>query len=458
MNNPFTLTRHFGTDGIRGRVGAANMEPIFLTRLGYAFGSLILGNTKNLKQARPRVVIGRDTRASGDCLSAALTAGLMLAGVDVHEAGILPTPAISHLVVALSFDAGIVVSASHNPYHDNGVKFFNACGEKLSDREEASIEAHLDANLVPADMLGHREILGDAEARYVDYCTNTFPKTLNLQGLRVVFDGAHGAGYRVGPKILSHLGAEVIAIGCQPNGVNINANCGSTHTADLQAAVLAEKSDLGIAVDGDGDRLLLVDHNGVLVDGDEIVCLLAVAAKRAGECSGVVGTLMSNLGLEQALKSQDIPFERAAVGDRYVLAHLRKNGWHLGGENSGHILNLQQAPSGDAMLSALAVLKILRETEHSLAEAKQVMQRRPQVLLNVPMPRQLPFLENERIRAGIKHLENSLGESGRVLLRPSGTQPCVRVMVEANEAATARAGAESLAMLVKSALDDEAVR
>lgn len=435
--------RYFGTDGIRGRVGKRFMNPEFLQHLGWAIGTVLAQS-----QSQPVLLLGRDTRASGMMLQSALQAGLTAAGVQVHTLGVIPTPAVAYLTQSLRATAGCIISASHNPYYDNGVKFFNAQGEKLSDAMELAIEALLDQPMTTAspDIIADVKSLPDAGGRYSEFCKSTFPASLTLNGLKIVVDCAHGATYAVAPMIFHELGAEVLTIGDAPNGLNINEGCGATELRALQAAVREHQADLGIALDGDGDRVMMVDHHGESVDGDELLCILTMHAHQQGCVNGVVGTLMTNWGFEQAMKQHVIPFVRASVGDRYVLEALKREGWTLGGESSGHLLNLALTTTGDGVISALQVLTVLKITGKSLNELKQCMQKTPQVMINVPIFRQ-PFEISHypAIELAVQRVEEELSGSGRVLLRPSGTEPLVRVMVEGESEEQVRRLAKTLA-------------
>ncbi len=435
--------RYFGTDGIRGRVGKRFMNPEFLQHLGWAMGTVLAQS-----QSQPVLLLGRDTRASGMMLQSALQAGLTAAGVEVHTLGVIPTPAVAYLTQSLRATAGCIISASHNPYYDNGVKFFNAQGEKLSDAMELAIEALLDQPMTTAspDIIADVKSLPDAGGRYSEFCKSTFPASLTLNGLKIVVDCAHGATYAVAPMIFHELGAEVITIGHTPNGLNINEGCGATELRALQAAVREHQADLGIALDGDGDRVMMVDHHGESVDGDELLCILTMHAHQQGCVNGVVGTLMTNWGFEQAMKQHAIPFVRASVGDRYVLEALKREGWTLGGESSGHLVNLALTTTGDGVISALQVLTVLKITAKSLNELKQCMQKTPQVMINVPIFRQ-PFEISHypAIELAVQRVEEELAGSGRVLLRPSGTEPLVRVMVEGESEEQVRRLAKTLA-------------
>jgi phosphoglucosamine mutase len=448
------MTRQFfGTDGVRGRVGELPITPEWVLKLGWAAGRVLASGTPGAG-GPPSVLIGKDTRLSGYMLEAALEAGLSAAGVDVHLSGPLPTPAVAYLTRALRLSAGIVISASHNPYDDNGIKFFSSRGAKLPDAVEMAIEQGMTSSLacVGSSDLGKAHRVADAPGRYIEFCKSTFPPDRDLKGWRIVVDCAHGAGYHVAPLVFHELGAEVIAIGNEPNGMNINDGVGATHPASLQHAVIQHQAHLGIALDGDGDRLLVVDGEGRAYDGDQLLYVIALDYRRRGMLSGgVVGTLMTNLGLEQALDREGIPMERAAVGDRYVLERMNDKGWQLGGENSGHVLCLDKHTTGDAIIAALAVLRALIEQRVTLAEATRAVVLCPQRLISVKVPRGYDWKASAAIRSAQADTEAALGNSGRVLLRPSGTEPVLRVMVEAREAALADRHARALAAVIAQA-------
>jgi len=442
--------KYFGTDGIRGRVGEWPITAEFMLRLGRAAGVALGGSSE-----RPTVLIGKDTRVSGYMFESALEAGLVAAGADVRLLGPMPTPAVAFLTRSLRADAGIVISASHNPHQDNGIKFFSADGEKLEDAVEAAIEAEVDAAFatVPPERLGKARRVVDAEARYVEFCKSTMPDDFSLHGLRMVLDCAHGATYQVAPKVFSELGAEVQLIGAQPDGFNINAGIGSTHPETLRRTVLEQGADIGIAFDGDGDRVQMVDRKGALVDGDDMLYVLARSWQRNGRLRGpVVGTLMTNYGFEQALDGMGIELVRANVGDRYVMQQLKSRGGVLGGETSGHILCLDRATTGDGIVAALAVLEALKEQGEDLVAARADLHKLPQVMLNVPVAAgAAAILETEAVREAVAAARNRLHSRGRVFLRPSGTEPLVRVTVEADDAEEVRRVARDLADVVKSA-------
>jgi phosphoglucosamine mutase len=445
--------RYFGTDGVRGRVGEVPITPELVLKLGWAAGR-VLAREAARPGERPTVLIGKDTRISGYLLEAALESGLSAAGVDVYLSGPLPTPAVAYLTRALRLSAGIVISASHNPFDDNGIKFFSAAGAKLPDAVEQAIEAAMDLPLacVPSADLGKARRIEDAAGRYIEFCKSTFPNELDLKGWRIVVDCAHGAGYHVAPPVFHELGAEVVAVGAEPNGTNINAGVGATHADFLQRAVVDQGADIGIALDGDGDRLLMVDREGRAYDGDQLLYVVAMDYRRRGALTGgIVGTLMSNLGFEQALAREGIVLRRAPVGDRYVLEMLIANGWQLGGENSGHLLCLDKHTTGDAIVAALAVMRALVEQRTSLAEAAEGVELYPQRLINVRVPKGYDWKGNAAIRAAEAGTVAALGDAGRVLLRPSGTEPVLRVMVEAREKALADTHAQALADAIAAA-------
>ena len=440
--------KYFGTDGIRGKVGEGVITPKFIMQLGWAVGR-VLGNKES---GRSKVIIGKDTRISGYMFESALEAGLSAAGVDVLLLGPMPTPAIAYLTRTLHAQAGIVISASHNPFQDNGIKFFSASGTKLSDEIELAIEAELEKDLVCVDSahLGKAERVDDAGGRYIEFCKSTVPMSLNLNGIKIVLDCAHGATYQVAPCVFDELGAEVITIGTSPNGMNINDGVGSTETQALETAVLEHKADLGIALDGDGDRVLMIDHTGELLDGDEL--LYIIARSRINESTlngGVVGTVMTNLGLERIFADEGVSFMRAQVGDRYVMEKLVENGWCLGGEGSGHIICLDRTTTGDGIVSALQVLYAMRHLGKSLHEMKSGMKKFPQLLINVKVKGPVDLSSSDTVQSAIVAAESKLGNRGRVLLRPSGTEPLVRVMVEGENEAEVSEVANQLAEVVE---------
>ncbi len=445
--------KYFGTDGIRGKVGEYPITPDFLMRLGYAAGKVLTSMSSNLaKGAHPAVLIGKDTRISGYMLEAALEAGLSAAGVDVLLTGPMPTPAVAYLTRALRAQAGIVISASHNPYYDNGIKFFSSEGAKLGDDIEHAIEAELDKpmQVMESAMLGKARRIDDAAGRYIEFCKSTFPSDMDLRGLKIVLDCAHGATYHVAPNVFHELGAEIISIGNKPDGLNINEQVGSTHPQALQNAVLEHQADLGIAFDGDGDRVMMVDAYGNLLDGDQLLYIIALGLHAKGELKGgVAGTLMTNLALEHALQKNHIPFARAKVGDRYVLELLNEKRWVLGGENSGHILTLDKHSSGDAIIAALQVLHALILSGKTLADLREDLVLYPQVLINVVTAKKIDLDYHDQIQAAVKTAEKELAGRGRVLLRASGTEPKIRVMVEGEDGVLVQKLAETITLAVK---------
>ena len=446
--------KYFGTDGVRGRVGEPPITPEFVLRLGYAAGRVLAAGSAAQPGSTPAVLIGKDTRISGYLLEAALEAGLSASGVDVYLSGPLPTPAVAYLTRALRLSAGIVISASHNPFEDNGIKFFSAAGTKLPDAVEQAIEQALEQPIacVPSAELGKAFRVNDAAGRYIEFCKGTFPNELDLKGLTIVVDCAHGAAYHVAPPVFHELGAEVIAIGSEPDGLNINAGVGALHPRHLQAAVVEHGADVGLAFDGDGDRLLMVDAKGAAYDGDQLLYVIALDYWRRGAMTGgVVGTQMSNLGFEQALARRGIPLERTPVGDRYVLERMQEKGWVLGGENSGHIICLDKHTTGDAIVAALAVLRALREQGTTLAAATADAPLFPQHLINVPVRRGFDWRGSDVIRNAEQAAVAALDGGGRVLLRPSGTEPVLRVMVEAREELAAKRCCQELADAVAKA-------
>jgi phosphoglucosamine mutase len=444
--------KYFGTDGIRGKVGEYPITPEFVMRLGYAAGRVFVALQGNLaKDAHPAVLIGKDPRISGYMLEAALQAGLTAAGAKALLSGPMPTPAIAYLTRALRLQAGIVISASHNPYDDNGIKFFSSEGEKLDDEIEYAIEAELEKpmQVMESSELGKAKRIDDAAGRYVEFCKSTFPNDMDLRDLKIVLDCANGATYQVAPLVFHELGAEIVAIGNTPNGVNINLDVGSTHPQALQKAVVEHKADLGIAFDGDGDRVLMVDADGNLLDGDQLLYIIALGLYAKGQLrGGVAGTLMTNLALEHALQKHQIPFARAKVGDRYVLELLKEKNWQLGGENSGHILTLDKHTSGDAIIAALQVLRALKQSGKSLVEMGKALVLYPQVLINVTTKQKLD-LALPAIQEAVKSAEAQLKDAGRVLLRASGTEPKIRVMVEGQDATLVQTLAEHIAAVVE---------
>jgi phosphoglucosamine mutase len=443
------MRKYFGTDGIRGPVGTPPITADFVLKLGWAAGKTFSPSGGG------NILIGKDTRISGYLFESALEAGLASAGVHVTMLGPMPTPAVAYLTRAVSADAGIVISASHNPFSDNGIKFFSSEGRKLPDEVELEIERLIDEPMttVASADLGKADRMNDAVGRYVEFCKTTFPKSLNLKQMKLVVDCAHGATYKIAPAVFQELGAQVIAIGCSPDGLNINEGFGATSPEALAERVIQEGADLGIALDGDGDRLVMVDHLGEVVDGDELLLIIALHQQAKGLLTGgVVGTLMSNLGLEVALKDRGIAFARAQVGDRYVVAKLLQEGWHLGGEGSGHILCLDQATTGDGVVSALQVLRAITDQGKTLADLKGAMTKFPQVMINVPA-NSAKVMENNAVQSAVRDVGAVLGDKGRVLLRPSGTEPLIRVMVEGEDAPQVRRLAAQLAAVVAASED-----
>ena len=447
--------KYFGTDGIRGLVGEAPVTADFMLRLGRAAGKVLAEGD------RRAIVIGKDTRISGYMFESALEAGLSAAGANVALLGPMPTPAVAYLTRTLFACAGIVISASHNPFHDNGIKFFSAEGEKLPDDVERAIERELDQSFstVPSAKMGKAVRVEDAAGRYIEFCKGTVPFGTMLRGLKVVVDCANGATYRVGPSVLRELGAKVIAIGNDPDGLNINDGCGSMHPEFVGRAVLKHGADVGIALDGDGDRVIMVNAKGGIVNGDELLYIIAVARQKRGQLQGgVVGTVMSNLGLELALKKHDIPFLRTPVGDRHVHQALVNNDWMLGGEASGHLLCLDRTSTGDGIVSALQVLEVMVSQGESLAELTSAIQKLPQTMINVPISNHgkgnggADISDSETINAAVVSVQNKLGEAGRVILRPSGTEPLIRVTLEGTDEAQVNQLAAELAEVVRAEL------
>ncbi|MDI3270868.1 phosphoglucosamine mutase [Pseudomonas sp. MDT1-16] len=437
--------KYFGTDGIRGRVGEYPITPDFMLKLGWAAGMAFR------KMGACKVLVGKDTRISGYMFESALEAGLTSAGADVMLLGPMPTPAIAYLTRTFHAEAGIVISASHNPHDDNGIKFFSGKGTKLPDEVELMIEELLDTpmTVVESSKIGKVSRINDASGRYIEFCKSSVPTGTSFAGLRIVIDCAHGATYKVAPSVFRELGADVVVLSAHPNGLNINENCGSTHMEPLQAAVLAEHADLGIAFDGDGDRVQMVDHTGAVVDGDELLFIIARDLHERGKLQGgVVGTLMSNLGLELALADLAIPFVRANVGDRYVIAELLERNWLVGGENSGHIVCFNHTTTGDAIIAALQVLMALKRRSEGLAQARQALRKCPQVLINVRFGGGASPLDHPSVKEAGERVTKAMAGRGRVLLRKSGTEPLVRVMVEGEDETQVRGYAEELAKLV----------
>lgn len=439
--------KYFGTDGVRGKVGSYPITPDFALKLGWAAGKVLAS------QGSKMVLIGKDTRISGYMLESALEAGLAAAGLSAAFTGPMPTPAIAYLTRTFRAEAGIVISASHNPYYDNGIKFFSAKGTKLPDEIEEAIEAMLEQPMdcVESAELGKASRINDAAGRYIEFCKGTFPAHLGLEGYKIVVDCANGATYHIAPNVLRELGAEVIEIGTDPNGLNINEKCGATDVTALQAKVVEMKADVGLAYDGDGDRIMMVDHLGNKIDGDQILFIIAREALRSGQLKGgVVGTLMSNMSLEIALKMLGVPFLRANVGDRYVLEKMVENDWTLGGENSGHIIIADKNTTGDGIVASLAVLAAMAQHKLSLNELASAVKLFPQVLINVRFAGGENPLESDAVKSVAAEVEKRLGGKGRILLRKSGTEPLIRVMVECQDAALAQQCAEEIAEAVKS--------
>jgi phosphoglucosamine mutase len=442
------VRQHFGTDGVRGTVGQSPMTPDFVLRLGYAAGKVLAAKSRH-----PAVLIGKDTRISGYMVEAALEAGFSAAGVDVHMCGPLPTPGVAYLTRALRLAAGVVISASHNPYQDNGIKFFSGDGFKLADEIEASIEAQMEQPMGcnEASKLGRVRRVDDAGGRYIEFCKSTFPADLDLKGMRIVVDCAHGAAYNIAPHVFHELGADVSSIGTKPDGFNINAGFGATSPNNLLEEVKKQQADLGVALDGDGDRVMIVDAAGKLYDGDQLLYAVACHRTRTARLSGVAGTLMTNLAFENAMARLGIAFGRAKVGDRYVLELMREKGWELGGENSGHIICLDKHTTGDGIVSALQVLHAMRQSGRSIAELTADLVMYPQVLVNVRVPRGFDWEKHQSIAKVRTQVEAELNGRGRVLLRPSGTEPVLRVMVEGEPKEAIESAANSIASAVRSA-------
>jgi phosphoglucosamine mutase len=447
--------KYFGTDGIRGKVGTGLMSPDKVLKLGWAVGR-VLASHENTRGQVNRVVIGKDTRISGYMFEAALESGLSAAGVDVELLGPIPTPGIAYLTRTLRASAGIVISASHNPYYDNGLKFFSAQGEKLGDDVEHAIEAMFDSEMeiVDSAVLGKAHRVIDSQGRYIESCKASIPVNVRLSGLKIVLDCSNGATYDIAPKVFAELDANVISIGDKPDGLNINRECGSTNPEKLIQRVREEGADMGIAFDGDGDRVLMVDHLGEMVDGDELLYIIARSRlAEGGEIGGVVGTLMTNLGMELALKDLGIDFTRSDVGDRYVLEALNENGWTIGGESSGHIICLDRTTTGDGIVSALQVLAYLVQQNMSLYEAKSGMQKFPQIMINVPLNGTSDPMESKAVQDSVVQAETRLNGRGRVLLRPSGTEPLIRVMVEGEDGELVSQLAKDIAAQVEQAAE-----
>jgi len=441
--------KYFGTDGIRGKVGEPPITADFLLKLGWAAGKVFADEKHDF------VLVGKDTRISGYMFESALEAGLTAAGVDTHLLGPMPTPGVAYLTRTLRAQAGIVISASHNPYYDNGVKFFSVQGTKLPDEIEQKIEYYIDSPMttVESSKLGKAKRITDAAGRYIEFCKASIPTRFDFNGMKIVIDCANGATYHIAPHVFSEVGAEVIVIGAEPNGLNINDECGATKPDKLVAAVLAHKADIGIALDGDGDRLIMVDHKGEIVDGDEIIYIIAKSKLEAGQMSGpVVGTLMTNLGMEHGLKRLGINLLRANVGDRYVLEMMSEHQSILGGENSGHIICLDRTTTGDGIVSALQVMAEIHDSGKNLHELKSGMQKYPQILINVKTAKKVNPDTDESIQKAVRAVEEKLGDKGRVLLRASGTEPLIRVMVEGEQADVVKNYAQQLVEDVKKAI------
>lgn len=441
--------KYFGTDGIRGKVGEPPITADFLLKLGWAAGRVFASEGNGF------VLVGKDTRISGYMFESAMEAGLTAAGVDTRLLGPMPTPGIAYLTRTLRAQAGIVISASHNPYYDNGVKFFSVDGTKLPDEIEKKIEDYIDSPIttVSSSELGKAKRISDAAGRYIEFCKASVPTKLDFEGMRIVVDCAHGATYHIAPHVFSEVGAEVVSIGVEPDGLNINDDCGATKPDKLVATVLAYRADLGIALDGDGDRLIMVDHKGEIVEGDELIYIIAKSRLEAGQMTGpVVGTLMTNLGMEHGLKALGIDFLRANVGDRYVLEMLSEHKGILGGENSGHIICLDKTTTGDGIIAALQIMAEMQTTGRNLHELKSGMQKYPQVLINIKTGKKINLDKNVAIQKSIQDIEKKLGEEGRVLLRTSGTEPLIRVMVEGRKEDLVKSCAQQLADEVRNAI------
>lgn len=442
--------KFFGTDGIRGRMGEEPITPSTVMKLGWALGNVLGHNS----ESRGKIIIGKDTRVSGYLLESAMEAGLISAGINVSLLGPMPTPGIAYLTRTARAQAGVVISASHNPYYDNGIKFFSPAGEKLPDETEKAIEEMMEQPVRTVDSrdLGKATRYPDAAGRYIEYCKATIANHVTLDGLSIVLDCANGASYQTAPSVLSELGARLHVIGDEPDGFNINEGFGATDTAALQSEVLQQGADLGIALDGDGDRLIMVDHKGEIVNGDKLILIMALARARRGELlGGVVGTVMSNLGMEQALRANKIDFKRSAVGDRFVLEMMKENNWQLGGESSGHIICLDKSTTGDGIVAALEVLQVMHDSGKPLAELAAEMETCPQMMINVEIARGFDLSDNAMIEDAVAAVESDLGDRGRVVLRPSGTEPLIRVMIEGVDAAQVKSQCESLAEIVRDA-------
>jgi phosphoglucosamine mutase len=448
---PHKVRHYFGTDGIRGRVGVWPITPEFVLKLCWAVGKVLA------RQGSGKVLIGKDTRISGYMFESVLESGLSAAGIDTHLLGPMPTPAIAYLTRTLRAQAGIVISASHNPYYDNGIKFFSSQGMKLPDSLEFAIEEQLEQAMTTVDSaeLGKAIRVVDAPGRYIEFCKSTVSSDISLQGLKIVVDCAHGAAYHIAPSVFLELGAEVIEIGVEPNGLNINLNCGATHPEVVREKVLEEKADLGIALDGDGDRVIMIDHTGYILDGDELLYITAKDKLQRGALKGgIVGTFMSNLGFEKAVQQMGVEFVRVPVGDRYIISELAQRQWYLGGEPSGHIVCMEMTTTGDGIITALQVLAAMQHHHQSLAEMRKGLEKYPQVLINVKVAQRDYSLENPIIQQAVKDAETTLGDTGRILLRRSGTEPVVRVMVEGQDENKVKQLADQLAKVVKETLGE----
>lgn len=436
--------KYFGTDGIRGTVGQFPITPEFVLKLGWAAGK-VLGK-------KGRIVIGKDTRISGYMFESVLEAGLTSAGVDSFLVGPMPTPAVAYLTRTFRADAGIVISASHNPFQDNGIKFFSAAGTKLPDSVELEIEALLEQEMtsLSSENLGKAYRIDDAAARYIEFCKASVPNDFNLEAMKIVLDCANGATYHIAPYVFKELGAKVIKIGVEPDGLNINRECGATHLEPLSKAVVEHQADIGIAFDGDGDRLMMVDAKGTVINGDQLMFMMAHHLQQNGQLKGgVVGTLMTNMAIENALKQFNIPFERSKVGDRYVMESLKKNGWLIGGESSGHLIHLDYNSTGDGIVAALQVLKVIKDKAQSIGQLADEFPLFPQEMINVRVSDAKSIMGNEELQRSAQEIDSQLAEQGRVLLRASGTEPLIRVMIEANDANLACEMAEKLAQKVR---------
>lgn len=436
--------KYFGTDGVRGEVGGPVINAEFALRLGYAAGRVLSKNYKG--SARPMVLIGKDTRISGYMLESALEAGLSAAGIDVYLAGPIPTPAVAYLTRALRLTAGVVISASHNPYQDNGIKFFSGNGMKLPDNVEMEIEAALDepVGCVDSEHIGRARRMSDAAGRYIEFCKSTFPNDLDLKGMKIVVDGAHGAAYHIAPHVFRELGAEVVAIGCNPDGFNINREVGALYPKSLAEKVKEEGADYGIALDGDADRIQMVDAAGRIYNGDELLYAMVRERMQHGRVAGVVGTLMTNFGFEKIMQIMGVPFERANVGDRYVLEAMQRNGWLYGGESSGHLLCLDHHTTGDGIIAGLQVLTALVRSGKSMSQFISDLKMYPQIMVNVPWKKGADWKAHAGLKAAADEVERDLEGRGRVLIRASGTEPKLRLMVEAETEALAQQGIERL--------------